>query len=90
MDIRVVLTAFSAVFLAELADKTQLVGLGLASKTGKPWSVFLGSVGGYMLVTILTVLIGALLGRHIKPEYIRLTGGTLFILIGILFFLNKL
>ena len=90
MDIRVVLTAFSAVFLAELADKTQLVGLGLASKTGKPLSVFLGSVAGYMLVTILTVFVGALLGKYIKPEYIRLTGGTLFILIGILFFLNKL
>ncbi|MEI6631476.1 MAG: TMEM165/GDT1 family protein, partial [bacterium] len=37
---RVLITTFGAVFFAELADKTQLVGIGLASKTGKPLSVW--------------------------------------------------
>jgi putative Ca2+/H+ antiporter (TMEM165/GDT1 family) len=36
MDWKVFFVTFGAVFLAELADKTQLVGVGMSAKTGKP------------------------------------------------------
>ena len=86
MDWKVFFMTFGAVFLAELADKTQLVGIGMVSTSRKPVSVWLGSVSAYMLVTVLTVLIGLSIGKFIKPEFIRYTGASLFIIMGILIF----
>lgn len=86
MDWKVFFLTFSAVFVAELADKTQLVGITLALKTGKPISVWFGSVFAYMLVTVLSVLIGLAIGKFIKPEIIRYFGASLFIIMGVLMF----
>ena len=90
MDVKVFLATLSAIFFAELADKTQLVGITMSSKTGKPWAVFLGSIAGYALVTLISVLIGAALSKYIRPEWIRYAGATSFVVIGLLMFLNKL
>jgi putative Ca2+/H+ antiporter (TMEM165/GDT1 family) len=90
MDLKVFLATLSAIFFAELADKTQLVGLTMASKTGKPFSVFLGSLAGYALVTLISVVIGTLLAKYVKPDFIRYGGATAFVAIGILMFFNKL
>jgi len=84
MDWRVFLATFTAVFFAELADKTQLVGIGMAAKTGKPISVWLGSVSAYIVVTIVSVLIGVFMSKFINPQIIRYFGALIFIAIGIL------
>ena len=84
MDWRIYFATFSAVFLVELADKTQLVGIAMAAKTGKPVSVWLGSVCAYIIVTVISVFIGASLGKYLKPELLRYLGASLFIIIGIL------
>lgn len=75
---------FGAVFFAELADKTQLVGIGMAAKTGKPVAVWLGSVSAYIVVTVISVFLGALMTKLIRPELIRYFGASMFILIGCL------
>ncbi|HOX54593.1 MAG: TMEM165/GDT1 family protein [Candidatus Omnitrophica bacterium] len=90
MDWKVFLATFSAIFFAELADKTQLVGIGMTAKSGRPFTVWLGSVAAYIVVTALTVLIGATLGKFIKPEFIRYTGALLFVIIGVLIFIGKI
>lgn len=90
MDWKVFFATFGAVFVAELADKTQLVGIAMASKTAKPVLVWFGSVSAYMLVTVFSVLIGALLGKYLKPELIRYVGSFLFIVIGILIFFKRI
>lgn len=90
MDWKVWMVTFSAVFLAELADKTQLVGIGIASKTGKPFSVWLGSVCAYTIVTAVSVLLGAALGKYIKAEFIRYSAALIFIATGVLIFLKKI
>ena len=90
MDLRVFLATFGAVLFAELADKTQLVGIGMSAKSGKPLTVLLGSVSAYIIVTAVSVLIGAVLGKYIRPEMIRYSGATVFIIIGILMFLGKI
>lgn len=90
MEWRIFFATFAAVFVAELADKTQLVGIGMAAKSGKPLTVWLGSVCAYAIVTIISVIIGALLAKYIKPELIRYTGASLFIIIGILMFMGRL
>jgi len=89
MDWKIFLTTFTAIFLAELADKTQLVGIGMSAKTGRPFVVLAGSVAAYVLVTIFSVLIGVALGKYLKPELIRYAGASIFIIIGILMFLDK-
>lgn len=90
MDWKIFLATFSAIFLAELADKTQLVGIGMASKSGKPIVVWLGSVAAYMVVTAISVLIGLAAAKFLRPELIKYCGAALFILIGILMFSGKL
>ena len=90
MDWKVFAATFSAIFLAELADKTQLVGLGMTAKTGKGITVWMGSVCAYMVVTAITVLLGSILGKYIKPEVVRYVGASLFVLIGMLMFFDKL
>lgn len=84
MDWKIFFATLSAVFFAELADKTQLVGIGMASKTGKPLSVLLGSVAGYAVVTLISVAIGAALGKYLSPDIIRYAGACVFIIIGTL------
>ncbi len=90
MDWKIFLATFSAIFLAELADKTQLVGIGMSAKSGKPLTVWLGSISAYIIVTALSVLIGAAFGKFLKPELIRYTGASLFMLIGLLMFMGKI
>lgn len=89
MDWKVFFVTFASVFVAELADKTQLVGIGMSAKSGRPVTVWFGSCLAYMLVTVLSVLIGVIAGKFIKPEFIRYLGGSLFIIIGLLM-LSKL
>ena len=90
MDWKIFLATFSAIFVAELADKTQLVGIGMSAKSGKPLTVWLGSISAYVIVTALSVLIGVAFGKFIKPELIRYTGASLFVLIGLLMFMGKI
>ncbi|MBU1125954.1 MAG: TMEM165/GDT1 family protein [Candidatus Omnitrophica bacterium] len=90
MDWKVFLATFGAVFFAELADKTQIVGLGMAAKSGKPVSVWLGSVAAYIIVTAVTVAIGMVAGKFFKPEVVRMVGGVLFIALGILMLVERI
>lgn len=90
MDWKIFLATFTAIFFAELADKTQLVGIGMSAKSGRPLTVWLGSVLAYMTVTLASVLIGAVLGKYIKPEFIRYAGASLFITIGLLMLWGRL
>ena len=84
------LSAFSAIFVAELADKTQLVNIGLTSKYGKPWIVWTASSAAYIVVAAVSIFGSAFLSQHIKPEVIRYFSACVFILIGVLMIFNKL
>jgi putative Ca2+/H+ antiporter (TMEM165/GDT1 family) len=90
MDLKIFFATFTAVFFAELADKTQLVGMGMSAKSSKPVSVWLGSVSAYIIVTAVSVLIGLAFSKYMKPEIIRYAGALLFVIIGILMFLGKI
>jgi putative Ca2+/H+ antiporter (TMEM165/GDT1 family) len=72
-----------------MADKTQLVGIGMAGRTAKPLSVFFGSVFAYTVITAISVWIGSLAGHLLKPETIRVAGAFLFIGIGIFMLFGK-
>ena len=90
MDWKIFLTTFSAIFFAELADKTQIVGIGMSSKTKNLFSVWFGAMCAFMIVTAISVLIGSIIGKYIKPEIIKYIGSVLFVIIGILMFFDKI
>jgi putative Ca2+/H+ antiporter (TMEM165/GDT1 family) len=90
MDWKVFAATFGAVFLAELADKTQVVGIGMASRSGKPFSVWMGSVSAYIIITAVSVLLGAFLGKFLRPEIVKYASACLFIIIGLLVLMGKI
>ncbi|MBP7088541.1 MAG: TMEM165/GDT1 family protein [Candidatus Omnitrophica bacterium] len=88
MDWKIFLTTFSAIFLAELADKTQFIGITMSAKSQKPFSVWLGSVSAYLVITAVSVLLGLLVSKYLKPELIKYFSAITFIIIGVLIFLE--
>lgn len=88
MDLRVVATTFAAVFLAEMADKTQLVTFGLAASNASRWSVFVGSALGLVAASALGVLAGGLVGRFVSPALLMRVAGAFFVVVGVWTFLS--
>jgi putative Ca2+/H+ antiporter (TMEM165/GDT1 family) len=84
MDLKILLTTFGMVFLAELGDKTQVATFCLSADCeGSRWSVFLGSAAALVLSALLAVLFGDALGRMIPPVAIKLAAGAFFLAAGI-------
>jgi len=87
MDWKIFFATFGAVFLAELADKTQLVVSVWPPNPGNRYRLA-GSVSAYIIVTVISVFIGAALSRYLSPGMIRYAGASLFIIIGVLMLLK--
>ena len=83
MDLKLFFSTFGLIFLAELGDKTQIATLIRASETKEKLSVFFGSAGALITASLLAVLLGHGLYRFLPPNYIKIAGGTLFIIIGV-------
>ena len=65
MDLRVLLTTFGIIFLAEMGDKTQLAAMTMAADSKKPWAVFIGASLALAAVSALGVLVGSVLVRRV-------------------------
>ncbi len=83
MDIKVILSTFTVVFLAELGDKTQLATMGFAAGARSALSVFLGSALALCTSSALAVLGGAWIARTVPPDVIKYAAGSMFVLIGL-------
>lgn len=83
MDIKLMLTTFGLVFLAELGDKTQLAAFCLSANCDSKLSVFLGSASALVVSSLLAVLLGGIIGRFVSPQYIKIGAGLFFILVGL-------
>lgn len=90
MDWRLVASAFAAIFLAELGDKTQLAAITLAAASNRPLSVFIGASAALVVVTLLGVGIGAALGETLPLPYLRKAGAAAFVAIGVAMLLDWL
>ncbi len=82
MDIKVILTTFGMIFLAELGDKTQLATLAFAAESKSRLAVFLGSAGALVLTSLLAVVFGTFINRFVPAGYIRIGAGALFVVLG--------
>ena len=84
MDIKMMLTTFGLIFLAELGDKTQLATFCFSADCNSRISVFLGSAGALVLSSLIAVLFGAGISRLVPVNYIRIGAGIFFVIVGIL------
>jgi putative Ca2+/H+ antiporter (TMEM165/GDT1 family) len=83
MEWKLFATVFVSVFVAEMADKTQMVTLLFAAdKAVSKWLVFLGSASALVLTSAIGVLAGALLAQYVSVRLMSVIAGTGFILIG--------
>ena len=89
MDLRVLLTTFGIIFLAEMGDKTQLAAMTMSAQTKKPWAVFIGASLALTAVSLIGVLVGGVIGQYIPLEWVKRIAAGLFILIGVLMLLGK-
>ena len=83
MDLKVMMTTFGMVFLAELGDKTQLATFCFAAENRSWLSVFIGSAGALVLTSLLAVITGCTISKFIPTHYVRLGAGALFIVLGL-------
>ncbi|MEW5826516.1 MAG: TMEM165/GDT1 family protein [Candidatus Bipolaricaulota bacterium] len=65
--LKIVLSTFCLVFLAELGDKTQLAVFTLASETASPWGVLIGAGAARLASTLIAVLL-AVAVHHVLPD----------------------
>ena len=84
MEWKLLATVFAAVFVAEMADKTQLVTmLFAADKEVSKWTVFLGSAAALVLTSAIGVAAGTLLAQVINVKMMSILAGAGFIVIGV-------
>jgi len=84
MDLKVLATVFSAVFIAELGDKTQLATM-LFAADGKVsrLTVFIGASLALVVASGIGVLAGGFISQHVSEKHLNYIAGAGFIAIGI-------
>ena len=83
MELKVFLTVFMAVFIAELGDKTQLATmLFAADREVSKWTVFWGASAALVVASALGVVVGATMSELINPKHLSYLAGAGFIVIG--------
>jgi putative Ca2+/H+ antiporter (TMEM165/GDT1 family) len=89
MDLRVLLTTFGIIFLAEMGDKTQLAAMTMSAQTKKPWAVFIGASLALAAVSALGIVVGGLLGDYLPLIWVKRVSAIAFIVIGGLMLAGK-
>ncbi len=84
MEYKVLFTVFTAVFIAELGDKTQLATmLFAADKEVSKITVFLGAALALIVASGLGVLAGSVISKYVSERHLHYIAGIGFIGIGI-------
>lgn len=83
MDTKIFFAVFTAVFIAELGDKTQLATILFAADKGVNKAlVFLAAASALVLTSALGVVAGSVLAHYVSARYLRIVAGLGFIGIG--------
>lgn len=83
MEWKLFLTIFGSIFIAEMADKTQLVTLLFAAdRDVSKWLVFGASASALVLTSAIGVAAGSLLAQVVSVRLMSIVAGSGFILIG--------
>ena len=83
MDLKVLITVFGIVFLAEIGDKTQLATMLFAAKSPENLiAVFIGASAALILASAIGVAAGSIISHYISPKYLSYLAGVGFLVIG--------
>jgi putative Ca2+/H+ antiporter (TMEM165/GDT1 family) len=84
MDLKLLTTVFTAIFIAELGDKTQLATLLFAAdREVAKLTIFIGASAALVLASAIGVVAGSALAGVVDPRWFRYIAGAGFIGIGI-------
>jgi putative Ca2+/H+ antiporter (TMEM165/GDT1 family) len=89
MDLRILLTTFGVIFLAEMGDKTQLAAMTMAAQSQRPWMVFVGSSLALVTVSAMGIIVGHLIGDYLPLVWVKRAAAIAFIAIGALMLAGK-
>ncbi len=83
MDLKLLLTVFGTVFLAELGDKTQIATLLFAADaSAHRLTVFVGASLALILASAIGVVAGGVVSDYVDPKYLSYAAGVGFIVVG--------
>lgn len=81
---KIFITAFITVFLAELGDKTQIATLLFAANKDHPkLIIFFGAALALVTTSAIGVLIGSALSNFLDEKTLKIIGGVGFLLVGL-------
>ncbi len=84
MEYKVLLTVFTAVFIAELGDKTQLATmLFAADKEVNKLTIFIGASLALIVASGIGVIAGCIICKYVSEKWLHYIAGIGFIGIGI-------
>lgn len=83
LDLKVLLSTFVAIFLAEVGDKTQIATLMISAQSKQPWLVFVGAASALVLTSLLGVLAGQWLSRKLPPQVLDTAAGLSFLILSV-------
>jgi len=84
LNLRLIISTFVMIFLAELGDKTQISIFALAANRKAFLSVLIGAVGALILTTVIAASLGAAVGRFVPEKIIKIVAAGVFIGFGAL------
>ncbi|TDT50489.1 TMEM165/GDT1 family protein [Fonticella tunisiensis] len=87
--LKIIISTFLLVFIAELGDKTQITTMLLSAQSQSKVAVFLGSSLALICSSLAGVILGTIINKYIPPNVIQISAAIAFIVIGILLLLNK-
>ena len=77
------LASLSAVAIAEIGDRTQLLLLTLAARQRRPWPILAAMLVGTLASSVLAALIGQRLGSALNPRLMNLLVGVSLIVMAL-------
>lgn len=83
-ELRIFLSTFVTIFLAELGDKTQLTTLLISAESNAPWVVFLGAGSALVATSLLGVWVGCWLSKRVSARTLETAAAALLLLISVL------
>ena len=90
MDLKLLLSTFGLIFLAELGDKTQLSVITLVARHRAPWPIFLGAALGLVAVTALGAIFGQGLAAILPEQVLKRVAAILFVIMAVLIWFDVL
>jgi putative Ca2+/H+ antiporter (TMEM165/GDT1 family) len=89
MDWKLFVSTFTAIFLAEMGDKTQIAAFALAGSGSSRWVVFAAASLALVATTAVAVAAGAAVGKYVPAIWLKRAAGATFVILGVLFLLSR-